>query len=252
MKRSSRDVYKATHSPQQIADRLADGPDSVYIKDFVYGAIDGAVTTFAVVAGVAGAGLSAGVVIVLGLANLLADGFSMAVSNYLGTRAENQYRENVKAVERHEIEEWPEGEREEIRQIYAAKGFDGQLLEQVIEVITADKERWVETMVLEEHGMPLEDHNPLKAGIVTFVAFFLVGIVPLGTYLVNWFYEGAIQNAFFWSALLTAIAFVVVGWIKAGVLEQGHIRASLETLFVGGAAAVLAYGVGWALRAFVA
>ena len=77
---------KQDHSPHAIRCRLEAGPQHSYVRDYVYGAIDGAVTTFAIVAGVAGAQLSGGVVVVLGLANLLGDGFSMAVSNYLGTR----------------------------------------------------------------------------------------------------------------------------------------------------------------------
>ena len=203
VKHESREAYKKSHTPDKIADRLEAGPGSVYLKDFVYGAVDGAVTTFAIVAGVAGAGLSAGVIIVLGFANLLADGFSMAVSNYLGTRAENQLREQTRARELDEIKKWPEGEREEIRQIYLGKGFDGELLDQVVEVITSDAERWVDTMLQEEHGMALQDHDAGKAGLATFVSFGLVGLIPLLPYLLNWIMPGSVASTFFWSSVLT-------------------------------------------------
>ena len=138
------------HSPEAVAKRLAEGPRKVYIKDFIYGGIDGAVTTLAVVSGVAGAGFSSVVIIVLGLANILADGFSMAIGNYLGTKADNQHVENERQQELLEIELNPEGEREEIRQIFAAKGFSGDQLEEVVNVITADETRWVNTMLQEE------------------------------------------------------------------------------------------------------
>ncbi len=82
--------HEAEHTPAAIRRRLEARPSQDYLKDSIYGAIDGAVTTFAVVSSVAGAGLSSGIVIILGLANLLADGFSMASGNFLGTRAENQ------------------------------------------------------------------------------------------------------------------------------------------------------------------
>ena len=138
------------HSPAAIADRLAAGPGRVYLKDFVYGAIDGAVTTLAVVSGVAGGGLASSVIIVLGLANIFADGFSMAISNYLGTRAESQRLQSVRVREEGHIDVDPDGEREEVRQIYARKGFSGQQLEEVVGVITSERKRWVDAMVQEE------------------------------------------------------------------------------------------------------
>jgi len=248
--KQSREVYKATHTPGQIADRLEDGHDSIYLKDFIYGAIDGAVTTFAVVAGVAGAGLSSGIIIILGFANLLADGFSMAISNYLGTKAENELRDKVRAREMDEIIKYPQGEKEEIRQIFAAKGFEGQLLEDVVEVITSDRERWVDTMLLEEHGMLIEDHDATKGGIATFIAFCFVGLIPLIPYLINWISADTFANPFWWSSGLTGIAFFIVGAVKARFINQHWLMAGLETLGIGGIAAVLAYGVGVLLSGF--
>jgi len=243
--------FKAHHDPHLIAKRLADGPESVFIKDFVYGAVDGAITTFAIVAGVAGAGLSAGIIIILGFANLLADGFSMAVSNYLGTRAENQHRIKVRQMELDEIERFPEGEEEEVRQIFARKGFEGQLLEDAVEVITSDREKWIDTMVQEEHGLSLQDHNAFKAGVATFVAFCLVGFVPLITYVVNWIFPGTIDNPFAVSAVLTAVAFFWVGAVKGKFVAQHWLLSGLETVGVGGIAAGMAYGVGMLLRGLV-
>ncbi len=244
----SKEEYINHHLPQKIAQRLQVGPDSVYLKDFVYGAIDGAVTTFAVVAGVAGAGLSAGIIIILGFANLIADGFSMAVSNYLGTRAENQHREKMRALERQEISEFPEGEREEVRQIYALKGFEGQLLEDIVEVITADEDRWIDTMIQEEHGMALQEHNAVKAGVATFVAFILVGLIPLLTYLANWIFPGLIGQPFLWSCVLTLVAFYWVGAAKGRFVDQNHFMSGMETVLIGGLAAIMAYAVGALLK----
>lgn len=244
----SEQEYRSHHQPHKIAERLALGPDSVYLKDFVYGAIDGAVTTFAVVAGVAGAGLSSGIIIILGFANLIADGFSMAVSNYLGTRAENQHRDKMRALERREIREYPQGEREEVRQIYALKGFEGQLLEDIVEVITADEERWIDTMIQEEHGMALQQHNAIKAGIATFVAFLLIGLIPLLTYLANWIVPGLIARPFFWSCILTVVSFYWVGAAKGRFVDQNRLISGLETVGIGGLAALMAYTVGVLLK----
>ena len=244
----SREEYAAKHSATQIADRLEEGPGSLYLKDFVYGAIDGAVTTFAVVAGVAGAGLSPGIIIILGFANLIADGFSMAVSNFLGTRSENQYREQTRKREMDEIDKWPEGEREEIRQIYASKGFEGELLEQVVGVITSDKERWVDVMIQEEHGMSLHDHDARAAGLATFVAFIVIGLIPLLPYLLNWVVPGSINGPFLWSCVMTGIAFLWVGALKARFINQAWLVGAVETVGIGGAAAAMAYGIGVLLK----
>jgi VIT1/CCC1 family predicted Fe2+/Mn2+ transporter len=247
-KKQPKEFYQETHHPHQIAERLEGGPDAVYLKDFIYGAIDGAVTTFAVVAGVAGAGLSSGIIIILGFANLLADGFSMAVSNYLGTRAENQLRDKARQRELDEIRKYPQGEIEEIRQIYYRKGFDGELLEQVVEVITSDHDRWADVMLQEEHGMTLQEHNAAKGGIATFIAFCLVGLIPLLPYLANWLVADTIAEPFLWSSVLTGLAFFIVGAVKARFINLSWWISALETLAIGGAAAIMAYVVGVLLK----
>jgi len=250
-KEASSEHYKDHHRPHLIAQRLEDGPDSVYLKEFIYGSVDGAVTTFAIVAGVAGAGMSAEVIIILGFANLLADGFSMAASNYLGTRAENQNREKIRQMENDEIERHPEGEEEEVRQIFAKKGFQGQLLEDAVKVITSDKEAWIDTMLQDEHGMSLQGHDPIKSGFATFSAFCLVGFIPLISYVTNWISPGLIDNAFGWAAFMTGIAFFWVGALKGRFVSHHWFFSGLETVLVGGIAASMAFGVGIILKDLV-
>lgn len=240
-----------SHTPSAISARLADGPTTDHLRDFVYGAVDGTVTTFAVVSGVAGAGLGGQVIVILGLANLVADGFSMAVSNYLGTRAEAQGIDRARRMEERHVDEFPDGEREEIRQIYAAKGFEGDDLEMVVRVITADRERWVETMVREEHGLSSAPPAPRKAAWITFLAFVSVGLVPLVPFLAIAL-GATIPVPYFWSSLGTAIAFFLVGVAKARFVEQPRITSGLETLLLGGGAAALSYAVGLLLRDWVA
>jgi len=240
-----------THTPEAIQNRILYGPRHTYLRDFIYGAIDGIVTTFAVVSGVAGAGLSMGIVIVLGVANLVADGFSMAVSNFLGTRAEEQLREAAREMEEEHIDKIPHGEREEVRQIFANKGFKGEDLEKIVEVITSDRKLWIDTMIKEELGLPLEGPEPWKAGFSTFTSFFILGSLPLISFLVLWFNPHLKFDPFLVSSVVTGAAFFVVGTFKSLFVNEKWYLAGLETLFVGGVAAVLAYTVGIFLRGVI-
>jgi vacuolar iron transporter family protein len=110
-----------------------------YLPEGVYGSIDGIVTTFAVVAGAAGANLGVDVVIILGLANLFADGLSMSIGSYLSKKSEKDNYEKHRRIEEWEIENLPDVERKEIEDIYRAKGFDGAELEMVVNRITSNK-----------------------------------------------------------------------------------------------------------------
>jgi VIT1/CCC1 family predicted Fe2+/Mn2+ transporter len=241
--------FESQHNPEAIAQRLAETASHSYLGDFVLGAIDGVVTTFAVVAGVAGAGYSASVALVLGAANLLADGFSMAAGNYLSSKSNRQIVEQVREVERRHIETIPEGEREEIRQIFAAKGFDGDLLDQIVDVITSDRRRWIDTMVTEEFGLQLHPPSPIRAGATTFVAFVVAGFVPLIPYCLPGDIDA--EALFAASTALAAATFFSVGWAKGRELDHSRWFSGLETTLIGGGAASLAYIVGLLLRSLV-
>lgn len=241
----------ASHTPEEVTRRLARGPEQSYLGDFIYGAIDGTVTTFAVVSGVAGAGLGAGVVIILGAANMIGDGFSMAASNYLGTKAERQLRDRMIREEYRHIEHVPDGEREEIRQIFAGKGFAGDDLENAVEIITSDVERWVDTMLQEEHGLPSVARHPWKCALATFVAFCAAGFVPLMPFVLGLVLRHEIRYQYAISTGLTAITFALIGAGKGRIVQQKWYLSVLETLVLGGAAASLAYLAGVLLQGAV-
>src|ERR1700722_19172889 len=151
------------HTREAIHRRLAAGPHYSYLRDWVYGGIDGTVTTFALVAGVVGAHLSTRIILILGSANLIADGFAMAAGSYLATRSEQEEFLHVEAVERRHIAIIPEGEREEVREILRGLGIVGHLLDGVVAVITADRDRWVRIMIREEYVLPAAVRSPWRA-----------------------------------------------------------------------------------------
>lgn len=226
------------HSAEAIEQRLAEGPRHNYLRDWIYGGIDGSVTTFAVVSGVAGAQLSPLIILIMGFANLLADGFSMAASNFLGTRAEHEDLKRIEAIEHRHIEVAPEGEREEVRQIFANKGFSGKDLDRVVKLVTADRNRWVRTMLTEEYGLPQEVRSPWWAAASTFSAFLVCGLVPLLPFVFG------LTNALELSALLTGAVFFTIGSVKSMWSTSSWWRSGLSTLLVGAIAGVLAYGAG--------
>ncbi len=246
--KSTFDDLHEEHTEEAIAQRLAAATRHSYLGDFVLGGVDGAVTTFAVVSGVAGAGLPTGIAVVLGFTNVLADGFSMAVSNYLSTKSEHDVLELVRKTEELHIERHPAGEREEIRQIFQSKGFEGPLLETITDTITEERERWVDTMLIEEHGLQLEPPQPLKAASVTFFAFMLAGLMPI---LPLFFYPYlTLGQTFAASALATAVTFVGIGIVKGRTTGKPLAGPIAETLAIGGCAALLAYLAGMMLKGF--
>jgi VIT1/CCC1 family predicted Fe2+/Mn2+ transporter len=233
------------HSPETIARRLQQPPKAQNISDMVLGAIDGCVTTFAVVSAAYAAGFSPVVVLVLGFANLLADGFSMAVSNYEAVNTQREFAEHAQQIEERHIALVPEGEREEIRQIFANKGFAGETLEKIVSTITGNKKLWIDTMLAEEYGLSKTDSSPIKSALATFVAFTVVGAIPLLPFLIP---ATSLQSRFVCSTLLAGLMFFLIGILKGRVNRKKPLASGLTTLLFGGAAAVIAFLAGHLLR----
>lgn len=235
-----------SHTADAIAARLRRGPRTSYLRDWVFGGIDGAVTTFAVVAGVVGAQLSTQIILILGAANLLADGFSMAAGNFSGVKAEKDDFRRLREMEIRHIAAAPEGEREEVRQIFAAKGFEGEDLERAVDITTQSHERWVSLMLEEEHGAPKAERSPLKAATYTFASFLVCGSVPLLPFV---FLAG--EHAMLIASLATGVTFFGVGALKSRWSTAPWWASGLETAGIGGVAAGVAYAVGALLRGLV-
>ncbi|MDD3896673.1 MAG: VIT1/CCC1 transporter family protein [Candidatus Peribacteraceae bacterium] len=216
-----------------------------YIRDIVYGGNDGIVTTFAVVAGTVGAGMPSYVIIILGLANLLADGFSMGAGNFLSLKSERDQYNRLRREEEEEISDNPEMEKAEIQHFLEEKGLSGQPLNCAVEAITSKKKAWLDIMMCEEHRMTDEiDAHPGIHGLMSFTSFCFFGGIPLLPYLLG----NAVQHQFTIAAVTTFLALIALGITRSYITKERLIRGAIEVVLVGTMGASIAYGVGTLLR----
>lgn len=221
-----------------------------YLPEFVYGGIDGSITTFAVVAGATGAHLSADIVIILGLANLVADGFSMSVGGYLSAQSEIDAFDKHLLQEYKEIDQIPDTERKEVEIAFQEMGFEGQQLQEATDTICADKDRWAQFMMHHELQMIKPSKSPFAVGLATFTSFGITGAIPLVLYIVDWLHPLDI-DLFTWASALTFLTFLVIGYLKGKINERPVGKSILETIGLGVAAAILAYFAGDILEALL-
>jgi len=227
-----------SHDPEDIAERLEKGTKHSYLRDWVYGGIDGSVTTFAIISSVEGANFTQKAIIIFGIANILADGFSMAASNFLGTQSEQEELEHWREVEKRHVSQHPEGETEEVRQLLGKKGFKGDLLEKSTRFIVGNQKRWIDFMLVEEYGLPLEIRSPMKASLATFASFAICGGIPLLPFLLG------LENAFLIASIVTGMTFFLIGSVKSRWSSSSWLKTGSFTLLLGGIASLLAYAVG--------
>ena len=228
-------------SLKKIEDAFHDRTSGRYLPDLVFGANDGIITTFAVVAGATGANLSAAVVTIIGLANLLGDGLSMCLGNYLGLKSERDYQREQRQKELWEIQHIPEVEIDELKEIFKKWGFAGADLDRAASIISQNPSAWADIMMTHELGILEEaDRYPARHGLATFIAFAVAGFVPILPYV-----AGLDGPTAFWSSLsLTALALFTIGALRSKITAVRFLRAGIEMLLVGGLAAGAAYLIG--------
>lgn len=235
------DASKRAHSKASHEQHKEEGK---YIKSLIYGGLDGIVTTFAVVAGVAGASLKPGVVLILGFANLIADGLSMAIGDFLSTKAENEYNKAERGREQWEVENYPEGEKQELIELYADKGVEPGDAKTMVDTIAKYPKAWIDVMMVEELGILESDESPLANAVVTFLSFAIFGFVPLAAHVLSQFFPVMQANTFPIACVLTGITLFILGALKVRITERSWLVSGIEMFIVGGLAALAAYGVG--------
>jgi len=225
-----------------------------YLKSIVYGGLDGIITTFAIVAGIAGAGLNAGVVVILGFANLFADAISMGMGDFLSSTAEQEYVQKERDREKWECENYLDGEKNEMITSWVKKGLSVDEATTVINILAQHTELFVDIMLVDELGLMIEDEVPWKHGVVTFTSFCIFGIIPLLVYLVLLAWDGAKDHtgfdiAFTLAGIMTGVTLFTLGAMKSKMTSQPWWKSGGFTLFYGGFAAVLAWIIGFVLGA---
>ena len=248
-RRGDMEGVKKAHSTDRIAaepwHNISGGR---YIKDIIYASSDGIVTTFAIAAGATGAMLSTNLILILGFASLLADGVSMAIADYLGTQSELEYYKRQRDRESWEVDNIPEAEKGEIKQIFRSKGFAAELTEKIIELIASDKQFWIDLMMSVELGLPnQESSSPFKKAGMTFLAFVGAGFMPLFFFILS--ISLSLGNVFALSVAVTLISLFVVGAFRTIVTKGSWLVSGLQIMTAGGMAALAAYVLGFLLRA---
>jgi len=216
------------------------------LRNFVFGTSDGLVTVLAFVAGVSASLAERRLILLAGLSEMFAGALSMGLGAFLGARAERDLYRRERAREEREVREVPELEREELREIYRKKGFDGDELEKVIQVLTANEQRWVDVMMSEELGLQPSNDSALKAGVVVGASYLVAAAIPLLPYLLL-----ATRLALVASVALTGLALVAVGVGKARFTQRPPSRAALETLIAGWLGTVVCWGIGQMAAHFI-
>ncbi|MSR76256.1 MAG: hypothetical protein EXS68_01525 [Candidatus Ryanbacteria bacterium] len=218
-----------------------------YIKDIVYGANDGVITTFAIIAGVAGAHIAdpRATIILLGIANVLADGFSMAVSNYLGSKSERDVVRREYHDEEQEIKDDPEAERDEMTQLLREEGYADADAKALSHLMLKNKSFFADLLMHEEFDVSNHDHGPILVGsLLTFAAFVCAGLLPILPFLIF----SSITHIFLYSVISTGGVLFILGALRSLITKRSFVLSGLEMLFIGGFAASIAYGVGALLR----
>jgi len=219
-----------------------------YLRQIVYGGNDGIVTTFAIVAGFAGAAadgvaqIGGLAVLVFGLANLFADGVSMGLGEFLSARAEADLFKVRRRKELQEILDDPDNEARELVEILTDRGVPPEAADDLAGRMMAHPEIVADLMMTYEFGMNVSDEdNPAVNGLFTFGSFLVFGVVPL----VPYFLRPPDMLSFQLSCVATVAALLALGLLRWRATGLDLVRSAGETLAVGGTCALVAYTVGW-------
>jgi VIT1/CCC1 family predicted Fe2+/Mn2+ transporter len=231
--RASRGEHPHTHEHRDVS--------GGWLRPTVFGAMDGLVTNVSLIAGVGGGGLDSSRIILTGLAGLVAGAFSMATGEYTSVTSQNELVRAEVEVERRQLENYPEEEKEELAEAFAEKGVEPELAEQVAEQVSQDPEEALRLHAKEELGVDPEDlPSPVVAAVSSFFSFSVGAVIPLLSYL-----AGSTSLAL--ALGISAIALFVAGGVVAKLTAVNVWYGATRQLLLAALAAGVTYAVGRAI-----
>jgi len=214
------------------------------LSDVILGGQDGLVNVLGVILGIAAATNDPRIVMVAGLAATFAESISMGAVAYTSTLADADYYDSERERELRHIEQIPKLERAEVSQIYTEKGFEGELLERIVNTITANPDVWVTVMMAEEHQLaPVNRGQAWKSALVVGISAIVGSLIPLAPFAVL-----PVATSMWVSVLVTALVLFAVGAYKAQVTVGKPGRSGLEMAVIGTVSALVGYAVGLVLK----
>jgi len=223
-----------------------------YLKSMVYGGLDGLVSTFAVVAGVTGADLSVGVLIILGVASLFADGVSMAVGDFISSKTESGHFQKEKKEEEAAIAGSLEREKSAMIEHFIKKGVSREDATSTINTLSKYRNVFVDVILNNEKGLIQDDGNPIKNAAVTFFSFVLFGSTPVLAYIIPTWINGSafyrnVNLAFIVASICTGLSMFILGAITSRFTNSPWWKSGGIMLMNGAFAAGIAYVIGYLL-----
>jgi VIT1/CCC1 family predicted Fe2+/Mn2+ transporter len=209
-----------------------------WLRPAVFGAMDGLVSNFALIAGVAGGQAAQKVVVLAGLAGLAAGAFSMAAGEYISVASQAELAAAEIAIERRELITNPKAEQSELAGVFEARGVDPELAAEVARQLSRDPEEALEIHAREELGLdPGNLPSPVVAAVSSFASFAIGALLPVLPYVLG-------ADSLWPAAVLAAVGLFTAGAIVSRVTARPWWYSGLRQLLLGGAAAVITYGVG--------
>ncbi len=225
---------------REIHERIDPHPPASSLSDVILGGQDGLVNVLGIILGVAAATSEARAVLAAGLAAAFSESVSMAAVAYTSKRAERDRYRGEEARERRHIRLAPNVERDEVREIFRGKGFEGEILERIVATITADETVWVSVMMADEHRMaPVDARQPLRSALVVGLSSMVGSLLPLLPFFVL-----SMRAGMWAAAMVSALALFLTGVYKGWLTADRPVKSGLEMAAIGMASAVVGYVVG--------